>query len=915
MLTAGAPAQRRPRRGADAAGGPAGARPRRAAAAARSAINRGHVFAGDFGPAFRRTYSVKGDAINLAARVMGKARARPGAGDGRGGGPLADRVPHHRAAAVPGQGQVAARAGGGGRGARRRRAPRTGPPVPLVGRARGAGRPRAGAGRRARSGTAGWSRSWARPGIGKSRLRRRAADRASRTCRSCARPLRAVRVVDGVLPVPPAAARRRWACPADADADEVAARLADRVAPTRRTCVPWLPLLGIPMDVPLPPTPETDGARRAVPQARLEAVVTELLGALLPTPTVLVVEDAHLMDDASADLLQRLAARLADRPWLVMVTRRETRTGSCRRRAARVTSLRPQPLDPDAALRARAGRARGPPAAGAGARRPGRARRRQPDLPGGAGARGCTRAGSLADLPESVEALVTSQIDRLDPADRTVAALRRGARHGGRRGGARAAARRARRRGADRCLRRLADFLVRERPRAGCGSATRSCRDVAYEGLPFSRRRILHDQVGHGDRAGVRAREPVRAAVAALLPRRPARPGLALLGAGRRAGAGEVRPRRGHRLLRARRRSPPAPRRSSSRLEVGRGARAAGRLALPASACPRTPRRGLRAGASARCAATRCGWPASSRRRRASTTGAAGSPRRCAGSPGGCAASRASTVGRPTWPGRCWPAATPTAASARAASTRRCTGPAWRPRRPRRPSTTTRWPRPTRCSTPSTRAPGARSRCPTAAWRCRPTRELGNLPRQGHCLNNLAVQAFTHGALERGARPATGEATDIFRRIGDTASEGNAIYNQAELLVRQRRYDEAAAAAAGRAPHRSRACEDDELVALALREQARTLRRGRATSTAAVALLRRDPRLGSSALERAVEVRGHRPGAGRGPARRRPHRRGRRVARPRRSIGAGTRIDALTAVHRLIGRHHARPRAASTRPG
>ena len=39
----------------------------------RVGVNRGPVFSGDFGPPFRKTYSVKGDAINLAARVMGKA--------------------------------------------------------------------------------------------------------------------------------------------------------------------------------------------------------------------------------------------------------------------------------------------------------------------------------------------------------------------------------------------------------------------------------------------------------------------------------------------------------------------------------------------------------------------------------------------------------------------------------------------------------------------------------------------------------------------------------------------------------------------------------------------------------------------------------------------------------------------------
>ena len=41
----------------------------------RAGVTVGRVFTGSVGPAFRRSYSVKGDVVNLAARVMGKTPA------------------------------------------------------------------------------------------------------------------------------------------------------------------------------------------------------------------------------------------------------------------------------------------------------------------------------------------------------------------------------------------------------------------------------------------------------------------------------------------------------------------------------------------------------------------------------------------------------------------------------------------------------------------------------------------------------------------------------------------------------------------------------------------------------------------------------------------------------------------------
>ena len=50
-----------------------------------------------------------------------------------------------------------------------------------------------------------------------------------------------------------------------------------------------------------------------------------MLDAVLVTPTLLVLENTHLTDDASATLMRRLEKDLARRPWVVLVTRRDAR--------------------------------------------------------------------------------------------------------------------------------------------------------------------------------------------------------------------------------------------------------------------------------------------------------------------------------------------------------------------------------------------------------------------------------------------------------------------------------------------------------------------------------------------------------------------------------------------------------------
>ena len=91
------------------------------------------------------------------------------------------------------------------------------------------------------------------------------------------------------------------------------AQLQQRIEADAPELTPWLPLVGIPLDLPFDPTPETARLDPRYRKARLQEVIAELLGHTLPKLTLFAFDDVHLMDDASADLLRHLAGALRDR--------------------------------------------------------------------------------------------------------------------------------------------------------------------------------------------------------------------------------------------------------------------------------------------------------------------------------------------------------------------------------------------------------------------------------------------------------------------------------------------------------------------------------------------------------------------------------------------------------------------------
>ncbi|HEY6297222.1 MAG TPA: AAA family ATPase, partial [Streptosporangiaceae bacterium] len=283
--------------------------------------------------------------------------------------------------------------------------------------------------------------------------------------------------------------RELLSVPGTAGPQTALAAVADAIHRHAPALRPWLPLLAAVVGADLPPTPEVAELAAEFLRPRLELTVTELIGALLPEPAIMVIEDVQSIDDASASLLARLLAGVASQPWLVVFTSTEARqpqlTGAAdvrieleplgQRDATTLLSweTRAAPLLPHQ-LAAIAERSTGNPLFAR-------------ELVRVAG-----QAGDAAMLPESIEDVVGAQIDRLEPADRD--ALRAVAVAGMRidpdvlaevLGQPPSAGQ----------WERLGAFIQIDQDGSLCFRHA-LVRDTAYEGLSFRRRRQLHDGLG-----------------------------------------------------------------------------------------------------------------------------------------------------------------------------------------------------------------------------------------------------------------------------------------------------------------------------------------------------------------------------------------------------------------------------------
>jgi class 3 adenylate cyclase/tetratricopeptide (TPR) repeat protein len=452
--------------------------------AIRWGINSGHVFAGAVGSPARRAYVAMGDTTNLAARVMtqagwGEVLATAGSIQ-----PIRERL---QARAVPPfsvKGKKQAIEAMTIEGISRARGNEADHDDLLVGR----GEELALLEEAAAAALAGKGRvveTSGEQGVGKSRLVAEVIRAWSETHLSV--------VGDPFERTTPyhtarAVLRPLFSVDADATPAQAGAQIRRLVEASAPQLLPWLPLLGMILDAEFEPTPAADQIDPRYRRIKAQQVVADLVVSLPSDPTLLTIEDAEHIDDASAELIAEMLGRVGERPWLVLITRSPGDEGLTRGRGYDATEVRLVPLDREQAMELALRLAESHP------------------VPSHMVAEIAERSAgnplfliemlaySGGELPHSVEDIVAIRVDALSPPDRRALRLLAVLGETFEEGLAEVILREEGVDTGDENLWTRLGGLV-ERSKGRVRFANPLVRQVAYDGLPYQIRRRVHGRV------------------------------------------------------------------------------------------------------------------------------------------------------------------------------------------------------------------------------------------------------------------------------------------------------------------------------------------------------------------------------------------------------------------------------------